>query len=193
MKSFTTAATLGMIAMATASPMAHAIKRQTTSQCLLPTVMNPSQSDVLASIQQWNSDVNSVNAFLNMAGSLSGTELQDQAQAAKNSADDEPCQLMTLASQPQFASGPDAFTCAASDLMAKFQSEVLDNLSTIINPSSNTSAIASAVGDINIARCCNVLGDASILWQDSAIENNVNGTSGLQTVAPFEDACADIG
>ena len=192
MKSFTTAAMLGLAAMAAASPLSRAAKRQTG--CIVQTVTNPSQTDVENSINQWNDDVVTVNNFLNNAGTLIGgnsSALVAAAQVALTSATDEPCQLMTLASQPDFADGPAAFTCAVQDLMNVFQTHVLDNLNTIIADPSDTSSVQAAVQDINNFRCCNVLGDASILWQDSAEDNGIADV--VNVVAPFENACSSIG
>ena len=191
MKSFTTAAVLLAAATAvTASPTARLAKRQTT--CIVNTVTNPSQTDVENSINQWNTDVITVNNFLNTANTLlnSSDALLAAAQTANTNAQDEPCQLMTLASQPDFSSGPAAFTCAVQDLMNVFQIHVLDNLATIIADPTNTGTVQSAIDDINVFRCCNVLPDASILWQDSAEDNGIGNV--VATVAPTENACLNI-
>lgn len=190
MKSFTTAA--AVLALATLSSGAAVQKRQ--SACILQTVTNPNQQQVEDSINQWLADVETVNGFLNSAADLIAandpSNLQAQAQAAFTNAVDEPCQLMTLASQPDFSDGPAAFTCAVQDLMNVFQIHVLDNLQTIINDPSNTASVHSAVNDINAFRCCNVLGDASILWLDSADDNGISNVVTL--TAPLEDACSSI-
>ena len=50
--------------------------------------------------------------------------------------------------------------------------------------------MTNAVEDINNFRCCNVLGDASILWQDSAEDNGIGNE--VNVVAPFPNACSAI-
>lgn len=135
------------------------------AQCIVDTVMNPSQTDVENSINQWNDDVNTVNDFLNNAANVISQNdpdaLVSAAQTALASAQDEPCQLMTLASQPDFSDGPNAFECAVMDLMNVFEVHVLSNLNAIIANPTDTTGVQSAVDDINEFRCCNVLGDAS--------------------------------
>ena len=97
---------------------------------------------------------------------------------------------MTLASQPDFSTGPAAFTCAVQDLMNVFQIHVLDNLMNIIaNPDDDTT-VQTAVDDINAFRCCNVLPDADILWLDSAADNGIVGQ--VTITAGRENACANI-
>ena len=189
MKSVIAASTLlGISALSSASP----VKRQNT--CIVQTVINPSTDDVAASINQWNNDVITVNAFLNNADSLIAANdpdaLTSAAMTALNNAQDEPCQLMTLASQPDFSTGPPAFTCAVQDLMNVFGTHVLDNLMTIIANPADTDSVQMAVDDINAFRCCNVLPDAEILWLDSAADNGI--ADQVPIAAQRENACANI-
>ncbi|KAK3050271.1 hypothetical protein LTR09_008420 [Extremus antarcticus] len=192
MKSFTSAAVLGLAALASASPRSQS-KRQTQPGCIVDTVVGASTDQVAASINQWFADVNTVNSFLNDAPGLisdPGTLLQ-RASAALVNAADEPCQLMTLTSTSDLGSDvTDAFECAGQDLMRVFGDHVITNLNTIIASPNNTVAVQSAVDDINAFRCCNVLSDASILWQDNAADNGLAGSVPIS--APQEDACASI-
>ena len=191
MKTFiSTAVVLALTTIASASPIVQ--KRQ--SSCIVQTVMNPDTDQVAASINQWNTDVNTVNNFLNGAAALiagnDSNALVSATQTALTNAQDEPCQLMTLASQPDFSSGPAAFTCAVQDLMNVFEVHVLDNLMNIIaNPGDDTS-VQSAVDDINAFRCCNVLPDADILWLDSADDNGISNQVPISAGRP--NACSNI-
>ncbi|KAH0370973.1 hypothetical protein KCU65_g2208, partial [Aureobasidium melanogenum] len=186
---------LAFFAMTITATAGHAIKsrRQAADVCMLDSVTNnPSSDDIKASIEQWNIDVNTVNAFLNEASGLShGMQLQNATMQTLLFAQDEPCQLKTLISNSDFiGGGTDAFNCAAMDLMTVFDTHVLQNLRTIIMSPSDSDVITHAISDINTFRCCNVLPDAKILWLDSAtdagIADQVNNTPGL------EDACANI-
>ena len=111
------------------------------------------------------------------------------AQVAFTNAQDEPYQLMTLASHPDFDSIP-AFSCAVQDPMNVFGPHVLDNLMTIINDPSDTDFVQTAVDDINAFRCCNVLPDAEILWLDSADASGISDQ--VPTTAQRENACSSI-
>ena len=188
MKTFTSStAVLALTTIASASPIYR--KRQTS--CIVPTVMNPNQAQVEASINSWNNDVNVVNNFLNTVGGINGTDaLVSATMGALTNAQDEPCQLMTLASQPDFSDGPAAFTCAVQDLMNVFEVHVLDNLMNIIANPGDAAAVQSAVDDINQFRCCNVLPDASILWLDSADDNGISDQVSIS--AGRENACSAI-
>ena len=168
-------------------------RRQAADPCMLDSVTsNPSSADAKAAIDQWNTDVNTVNAFLNQASGLAlGMEIQNATMQTLLFAQDEPCQLKTLISNSDFVGGgTDAFNCAAMDLMMVFDTHVLDNLRSIIMMPMDSDVIDHAINDINNFRCCNVLPDANILWLDSATDNGisdqVNFTPGL------EDACAHI-
>ncbi|KAK5132189.1 hypothetical protein LTR08_009312 [Meristemomyces frigidus] len=196
MKSFTAAMVLGLTAAATAAPSARASKRQ-APLCILNSVMNnPQPVDVQASINQWNTDVNMVNAFLNNVANIlhDPAELLSQAQTAFIFASDEPCQLMTLASQTDFStdvgSSTNSFGCAVNDLMAVFQTHVLNNLVTVTSHPTDVPGAIAAVADINNFRCCNVLPDADVLWLASADDNGISNV--VQFTAGRPDACATI-
>lgn len=182
---------LAFTGLASAVPVHQ--KRQNT--CILQTVMNPDTQQVEDSINQWNTDVNTVNSFLNNAAALiaanNSNALVSATQLALANAQDEPCQLMTLASQSDFSNGPAAFTCAVQDLVNVFQLHVLDNLVDIIDsPTDIAGIVQPAVDDINAFRCCNVLPDANILWADSAEDNGIANQVQINPNRP--DACASI-
>ncbi|KAK4550305.1 hypothetical protein LTR36_003272 [Oleoguttula mirabilis] len=195
MKSFTAALVLALAAAATAAPSSRlrSAKRQ-SGTCLLDTVSNnPSVQDIENAINQWNDDVNTVNAYLNDFGNLAGPDaIVSATQQVLLSAQDEPCQFATLTSNSDFVGGSvtAAFDCANTDLGLVFKEHVLDNLNTIIQNPSDPPTFNAAVGDINFFRCCNVLPDADILWRDSAEDNGL-GLS-VNTVAGRPDACASI-
>ncbi|KAG9525659.1 hypothetical protein KCV07_g1183, partial [Aureobasidium melanogenum] len=190
---FSTATKILALIAITTTATAIKSRRQAADVCMLDSVTsNPSSDDIEASINQWNIDVNTVNAFLNQAsGFAHGMEIQNATMQTLLFAQDEPCQLKTLISNSDFVGGDtDAFNCAAMDLMTVFDTHVLQNLRIIIMSPSDSDIINHAISDINTFRCCNVLPDAKILWLDSAtdagIADQVNTTPGL------EDACANI-
>jgi hypothetical protein len=142
-------ATLFLASTATASSL---LARQNLP-CILDTVTTPSQSDVQASIVQWNADVFAVNTFLNIALTLDADDLGSQAATALLFAQDEPCQLATLSNDANIDGfATDAFTCAVNDLGAVFGPHVINNLNTIIGNSSDMVGAHAAVDDINFFR-----------------------------------------
>ena len=167
--------------------------RQTT--CLLNTVSNPDSTDIENAINQWASDVSTVNNYLNIIeeGGLSDpNDLLAATQAIFITASDEPCQFQTLKNNPD-AQGDNVvpkFACAISDLDGIFGTGVLDQLNDIIADPSNTDTVTNAVANINIARCCNVLPDVDTLFQDSAVDFGIADQVPLSV--PREDACANI-
>ncbi|KAI4841846.1 hypothetical protein E4T44_07651 [Aureobasidium sp. EXF-8845] len=168
-------------------------RRQAADVCMVDSVTNnPSQADAKAAIDQWNIDVNTVNAFLNQASGLThGMEIQNATMQTLLFAQDEPCQLKTLISNSDFVGGgTDAFNCAAMDLMTVFDTHVLQNLRSIIMMPTDGDVINHAINDINTFRCCNVLPDAKILWLDSATDNGI--ANEVNTTPGLEDACASI-
>jgi hypothetical protein len=164
-------------------------RRQAADVCMVDSVTsNPSQADAKAAIDQWNIDVNTVNAFLNQAGGLAhGMEIQNATMQTLLFAQDEPCQLNN---SDFVGGGTDAFNCAAMDLMTVFDTHVLQNLRSIIMMPSDSDVINHAINDINTFRCCNVLPDAKILWLDSATDNGIANEA--NTTPGLEDACANI-
>ena len=168
-------------------------RRQAADVCMVDSVTNnPSQADAKAAIDQWNIDVNTVNAFLNSASGLAhGMEIQNATMQTLLFAQDEPCQLKTLISNSDFVGGgTDAFNCAVMDLMTVFDTHVLQNLRSIIMMPSDSDVITHAINDINTFRCCNVLPDANIIWLDSATDNGISNE--VNFTPAKEDACANI-
>jgi hypothetical protein len=185
MKSF--AATLALASVVTASSL---LARQDNG-CIRDTVATPSTADIQNSIEQWNTDVVAVNDFLNSALGLDSQTLGTKASAALANAKDEPCQLQTLANDGSIDGfATDAFTCAVGDLQVVFGDKVIDNLNIIISDPTDSTAVHTAVQDINFFRCCNVLPDADILWTDAAEEAGLFGQ--VPTTAPRPDACSSV-
>jgi hypothetical protein len=192
MKSFTSAAVLGLAVAASARPSPSRMSRR-QDQCIVDTVTGTNDVNVVSnSINQWFNDVITVNNFLNTFSTLnSSTAVQQAAQTALLSAQDEPCQLMTLTSTSDLGSDVTAaFECAGQDLMRVFGDHVITPLNTIIGNPSDSAGVQAAVQDINDFRCCNVLSDASILWLDNAADNGLVGS--VPTQAPAPNACASI-
>lgn len=157
----------------------------------LDTVAQPSPSDVQAAIDDWNTDVTNVNNFLNSVHD----QLSDLPDLASNAqiiattfAQDEPNQLQTLSNwfnksaQPDFPS--DAFNCAFDDLATgqligdttfSFKALVIDVFANIVSDAQagNGDAVQAQVDVVNSYRCCNVLPDLDILWQDAAISAGI--------------------
>ncbi|KAF2140686.1 uncharacterized protein K452DRAFT_288779 [Aplosporella prunicola CBS 121167] len=160
--------------------------------CILDTVDNPSAQDAENAINQWNEDVGKVNDFLNDFSTLGdATAIQDAAMNVLRFAQDEPCQLQTLLNNPDFIGGStNGFNCARDDLQKVFQPHVLDNINDIIMSPGSNSTTQGAVDDINTFRCCNVLPDLDILWQDSATDNGIADV--VPIMAGRENACMSI-
>ncbi|KAF1356175.1 hypothetical protein BDV97DRAFT_341190 [Delphinella strobiligena] len=191
MKSFAAVSVLALAASAAAAP--SRFTRRQTGTCLLNSVNNPSQTQTEASINQWFSDVTTVNTFLNDAATFTlGADIQGQAETTLLSAQDEPCQLTTLSSIDGIGATDTStqFGCAVQDLMNVFGPHVIDNLNDIINDPNDATVVHTAVDDINIFRCCNVLPDVDIIWQDSADDEGISNL--VPTTAPREVACAGI-
>ncbi|KAK4952977.1 hypothetical protein LTR10_008682 [Elasticomyces elasticus] len=186
MKSFTAISTIALAVAAAARPSSGMLARQADT-CILDTNTKPVNSQIGASIQQWNDDVNFVNAFLDEAAGFSPDDLHDAADNAFARALDEPCQLGTLTAVVNGASG--ASLCATQDLSSIFGDHVITNLKNIIANPTDTATVNAAIQDINKFRCCSVLPDASILWADAA---KLAGLSGLPTTAQLPQACSTI-
>lgn len=188
------ATSLALATLAAARPSTNLRTRQ--SSCLLDTVSNPSTQDIENAINQWASDVSTVNSFLDAvaAGTFSTSDpadLQAIASAILVSASDEPCQFQTLQNNADFQGGVVAkLQCAIDDLSSVFQPHVLDNLNDIINNPSDADIVSNAVQDINNFRCCNVLPDVDTLFLDSAVDSGISDQVPLSV--PREQACASI-
>ena len=168
----------------------------------LAEVILPLQADVQAAINDWNTDVGTVNDFLNSVSNLI-SDLPTLAAHAQNIVDnfatDEPNQLNTLHNwftgpdNPDIA--PDAFNCAFDDLATgqvifaetfNFGAQVIDQFNNGIIPGAqagNAVSVQASVDKVNNFRCCNVLPDLDILWRDSAISAGFS-----EADAPFSPA-----
>ena len=145
----------------------------------------PSQGQVVAAINSWNSDVAMVNNFLNTPPTT-GIDYANFASFTLGFANDEPNELTTLASIPALST--DA-TNAIQDLGAVF-GQVLTNLQDIINNQNDLTTINQDITNINQVRCCNVLPDLDVLWTAAADAEGVSNLVNL--VVPRENACATI-
>jgi hypothetical protein len=145
----------------------------------------PSQSEVVAAINSWNSDVAMVNNFLNTPPTT-GNDYAGFASLTLGFAKDEPNELVTLASIPALST--DA-TNAIQDLRTVF-GRVLTNLQDIIDNQNNLTIIKQDIYNINEVRCCNILPNLDVLWAAAADAEGVSNLVNL--VAPNENACAAI-
>jgi hypothetical protein len=169
-----TLATLFGCSLAVSSNMRWA-KRQT----------GPSQGQVVAAINSWNSDVAMVNNFLDTPPTT-GIDYANFASFTLGFAIDEPNKLTTLASIPALSTNA---TNAVKDLKAVF-GQVLTNLQDIINNQNDLTVINQDIANINQVRCCNVLPDLDVLWKAAADAEGVSNLVNL--VVPRENACATI-
>jgi hypothetical protein len=145
----------------------------------------PSQAQVVAAINSWNSDVAMVNNFLNTPPTT-GIDYANFASFTLGFANDEPNEFVTLDSIPALST--DA-TNAIQDLTAVF-GQVLTNLQDIINNQNDLTIINQDIVNINQVRCCNVLPDLDVLWTAAADAKGVSNLVNL--VVPRENACATI-
>jgi hypothetical protein len=202
--------TIASIIALAASSIAASDAVNTVSKRGLATVDFPVNSDVKAAINDWNTDVVTVNDFLNSVHD----QLSDLATLASNAqnivdnfAKDEPNQLKTLGNWFNASAQPDvptdAFDCAFDDLATgkvidgatfNFDTLVIKQFTDFIIPlaqAGNADGTVAQVGEVNSFRCCNVLPDLDILWRDSAISAGFS-----ETDIPFSparpDACASI-
>ncbi|OCK75038.1 hypothetical protein K432DRAFT_386446 [Lepidopterella palustris CBS 459.81] len=174
MKYFQAATLLTLLSTSTAIPLKHTI-RQTTQ---------PSQDQVLASIESWRTDVITVNSFLNIATTLDAGDLQSHAMMTLAFAKDEPVQLGILSSISGLA---DDALGAINNLQEVF-GNVLTSLQNIIDNPTDASAVSTQLEQINNVRCCNVLPDLDILWQSAADDEGIANM--VDTSVPREDACS---
>jgi hypothetical protein len=151
-----------------------------------------SQADIQNFVNNWNTDVQNVNNFLDevFVGGLTvgnSDDLSNAAQAAQTFAEDEPMELMRLGSLPQLSQQG---INAAMNLMQVFGPRVLDNLQKIINSPGNNQTVTDAVDGINNVRCFNVLPDLCNLWPASF--SAVGLDPGTAPLPQFEKACKGI-
>lgn len=147
---------------------------------------DPSTEAVEDAINTWNVDVDGVNNFLNNAPSLTCTALQQAAQTALELASNEPTQLNVLASITDF-SDDQQYEGAVLNLQEVF-GNVPTSLQNIVNNPNDAQSVATQLQQINGVRCCNVLPDLDILWQDAADDYGISNL--VNTVVPRPNACA---
>jgi hypothetical protein len=145
----------------------------------------PSQDQVVAAIDSWNSDVAMVNAFLNTPPTT-GSSYGNFASFTLGFAQDEPNELMILSMITGLST--DA-TNAIQNLMEVFGG-VLTNLQDIINNQNDINVINTDISNINQIRCCNVLPDLDVLWTDAADDEGVSNLVNL--AVPRPNACATV-
>ncbi|EHY57084.1 hypothetical protein HRR80_002790 [Exophiala dermatitidis] len=174
---------LGLIGASAATPSLRFAKRNSPNGCADGV---PSQAAVAGAINQWNSDVTTVNDFLDVATSLQGLHLQLQLVVALRAANDEPDQLQILACASDVSPSTVA-QAAADDLFTGFGPNVLTPLSNILN---DPSSITQNLQLINQFRCCHVLPDLDTLWSFTAEDDGVANQVPLS--APRPAACASI-
>ena len=194
---FKIASLVALAATSTAVSDAARVSKRGLAEVVLPV-----QSDVQAAINDWNTDVGTVNDFLNSVPNFI-SDLSTLASHAQNIVDnfatDEPNQLNTLHNwftgpdSPDIA--PNAFNCAFDDLATgqvifaetfDFGAQVIDQFNNGIIPGAqagNADSVQAAVDKVNNFRCCNVLPDLDILWRDSAISAGFS-----EADAPFSPA-----
>jgi hypothetical protein len=125
------------------------------------TSAQPSEQDVVNSINQWISDVDNVNNFLNVAASLS--DPTGAAANTKQTSLDEPVQLGILSSVPGLS---DQANNAVLLLQEVFINVPNDLQSIVDDPS--PSNVQTQLASINNVRCLNVLPALDILWPAAA-------------------------
>jgi len=150
---------------------------------------DPGQQGVIDAINKWNSDVVTVNNFLEAAPTLSPPALLFQIETALTSAQDEPVELAVLACESDVTDGTAAQN-AVNDLAAGFENNVLTPLGNIIANAGDATAVASNLQTINQFRCCNVLPDLDVLWSFTAEDEGVANQVPLS--APRPSTCAAI-
>jgi hypothetical protein len=145
----------------------------------------PSQDQVVAAIDSWNSDVAMVNSFLNTPPTT-GASYGDFASFTLGFAQDEPNELMILSMITGLST--DA-TNAIQNLMQVFGG-VLTNLQDIINNQNDLNVINADIANINQIRCCHVLPDLDVLWTAAADDEGVSNLVNL--AVPRPNACATL-
>ena len=117
--------------------------------------------NVVNAINDWDTSVNAVNAFLNTAESLSGSSLTAAEQTASDKAGLEPGFLTTLRNTPNL----DATGQSAAATLDVFFPFVPGNLTALLN---SEESVQDGVDGINNARCNHVLEAIGDLWISAA-------------------------
>lgn len=187
MKSFVAASLLALVAASAAAPssLRFAKRNNPDNSC----GADPGPGGVANAINQWNSDVVTVNSFLEQAQGLDETTLLIQLETALTAAQDEPNQLNVLACNEGVVSGTPAQD-AANDLFNGFGNNVLVPLGNIISSPADSDNVATQLQTINQFRCCNVLPDLDTLWEATAADEGLVGSVPIS--APRPNTCAAI-
>lgn len=164
-------------ALAAPSTKLHA-KRQAAGE--------PSTGAVENAINVWRSDVVGVNIFLNNAPNQNPSELLQAAKVALQHAQNEPTQLNVLASISDF-SNDQQYQGAVTNLQEVF-GNVPSSIQNIIDNPGDAEVVKTQLLQINNVRCCNVLPDLDILWQDAADDYGISNV--VNTAVPRPNACA---
>ena len=131
--------------------------------------------DVVSSITEWETDVNTVNEFLNNPTAANLNSAIDSAQ-------NEPVQLGILSKVTGLSA---AGQSAATLLTGNFDSVV----SNLQNAQAGSISTEDATTAINFNRCCTILPAIGILWTAAAEASD----AGFTPPAPqLEDQCASI-
>jgi hypothetical protein len=154
--------TLALAAAATAAPTTSPGYLTFSDSTL--TKRDPTADQIFASINAWINDVHNVNQFLNVAPTLSPSDLAAQATTALGFANDEPTQLTI---ESDLSNLSDAGKQAVSALKGNF-GNVITSLQGIIAAPGDAGQVLGFLEIINGVRCSIVLPSLDILWPAAA-------------------------
>ena len=147
--------TVAITALTSVTLAAPASLRLTTRQsCDAST--DPSFDSVESAITTWLTDVQNVNAFLDMTPDGSSA-YQSAAAAALTFASNEPVQLGVLSQICELNSASDSDYQGAVTLLQEVFGNVPTDLQDIINNFENIGQVNTDLQEIDAVRCCNVL------------------------------------
>lgn len=188
MKSFVAASILALVGASAALPSTlRYAKRDSPNGC----GADPGSQAVINAINQWNSDVETVNAFLELAAS-SGNDpstLAAHIGSVISAASDEPNQLQVLACEISVSADPDTQD-AVNDLFNNFGNLVVAPLEVIQANINDASAVQENLATVNQFRCCNVLPDLDKIWLFDADDEGVSNV--VIFTAPRPSTCAGV-
>jgi hypothetical protein len=156
--------TLLTLALAAAATAAPTIPSPYLTFDTTLTKRDPTADQIFASINAWINDVHNVNQFLNVAQTLSPTDLATQATTALGFAQDEPSQLQI---ESDLSNLSDAGKQAVSALQGNF-GNVVNSLQGIIAAPGDADQVLGFLEIINGVRCSIVLPSLDILWPAAA-------------------------
>ncbi|KIW12180.1 hypothetical protein PV08_09456 [Exophiala spinifera] len=189
MKSIIAASLLALIGTSAAAPSTlRFAKRDSPNGC---PAGDPGQVGVINAIIAWNSDVVTVNGFLDSSVTVLSdpNQILSALQTVLPAAQNEPTQLQVLACESDVLPGT-AAQAAVDDLFGGFESNVLVPLMNIMNGADDADTVNSNLHTINQFRCCNVLPDLDTLWTATAVDEGVADQVPLS--APRPNACSII-